>query len=46
MREGISAGKESTVQDGFNSGYQKTFTKSRSIGRLRGVLRFVGKSTL
>ena len=39
VREGITAGTQCTLQDGFNCGYRQSFFKSYNFGKVRGMLR-------
>lgn len=39
VRDGITAGTLSTLQDGFNCGFKEAFVRSYEIGKVRGVLR-------
>ena len=38
VREGIPAGTQSSLQDGFNCGYKEAFFVSYNFGKIRGIL--------
>uniref|UniRef100_V9L9S5 Essential protein Yae1 N-terminal domain-containing protein n=1 Tax=Callorhinchus milii TaxID=7868 RepID=V9L9S5_CALMI len=40
-RDGLNAGRESTLQDGFNQGYQEGAKKMLAVGQLKGILSAV-----
>ncbi|XP_015273398.1 PREDICTED: yae1 domain-containing protein 1 isoform X2 [Gekko japonicus] len=43
-REGVEAGKELTLQQGFNQGYEEAVKVMFSCGQLKGNVRLTGYS--
>lgn len=39
FRDGIDAGKEASLQQGFNLGYREGAVKMKAIGRFKGIVR-------
>jgi len=39
FRDGVDAGKEASLQAGFNMGYREGATKMTVIGQLKGIMR-------
>lgn len=45
IREGIMAGTQATLQEGFNCGYKDSFFIAHNLGKVRGVLRYINSWT-
>lgn len=39
FRDGIDAGKEASLQQGFNLGYREGADKMKAIGQFKGIVR-------
>lgn len=39
LRDGIDAGKEASLQQGFNLGYREGAVKMKAIGQVKGIVR-------
>lgn len=39
--DGVEAGEEASLQVGFNTGFREGAARTRAVGRLKGIVRYI-----